>query len=364
MAGIISQKFVCLRDDPSASFYQHILIGQLSFRFPGNLPHHPDRLNRIFTHRGLRGEHDGIRTVEDSVGDVSYFGAGGTGGEDHRFKHLGGGNYRLAGAVALSDDIFLHQGDFFKRNIDAEVSPGDHDGITDGQNTVEFFHGQFFFNLGDERDIYFTPAQDFSYLHDIFRAINEGNSDIVRRLVCRKIDHLFQTVGYKRRRGAHAGQDDTATGGELPTDDYTACNFGLVHRNDFKLNGTIVNKNPGTHPGIFGKSDDIYRDDVFIAFYLTCGQDYLSAFHQRNGFLLHISDAVFRSRNVHEDSHRARKSRRQFPYHFHAGSVLVKAAVRQIEAGDIHTGFDELPDHGRGIGGRPDGADNPGALPG
>jgi hypothetical protein len=43
--------------------------------------------------------------------------------------------------------------------------------------------------------------------------------------------------------------------------------------------------------------------------------------------------------------------------------VLVEAAVRQIETGDIHTGFDELADDGRGIAGRPDGADNPGALP-
>ena len=55
-----------------------------------------DGLDRILADGRFAGEHDGVSSVVDGVGDVGDLGAGGAGIVDHRLEHLGRGDDRFA----------------------------------------------------------------------------------------------------------------------------------------------------------------------------------------------------------------------------------------------------------------------------
>ena len=88
-----------------------------------------DAFQRVFADGGFAAEHDGVGLLENGVGDVGDFGAGGHGGFDHAFEHVGGDDDRSADAQAGFDDAPLDDGQFFVGDFDAQIAARDHDAV-------------------------------------------------------------------------------------------------------------------------------------------------------------------------------------------------------------------------------------------
>ena len=105
------------------------LVHRVLFRHLGNIVHHRDGFERIFSRRALRREHDRIGAVIDGVGDVGHLGAGRYRRGDHAFQHLRRDDDRLARLARPGNDLLLDRRDFLYRHFDAKIATGNHDRI-------------------------------------------------------------------------------------------------------------------------------------------------------------------------------------------------------------------------------------------
>lgn len=106
-------------------------------------------LERVFADGGFVAKHDGVGAVNNGVGYVGDFGAGGAGFFHHGSEHLGGYDDGFFGFEAFVDDFLLQDHHFFLRHFDGQVPAGDHDGVgfvDDGVQVLDGFSG---FNFGD-----------------------------------------------------------------------------------------------------------------------------------------------------------------------------------------------------------------------
>ena len=66
------------------------------------------------------------------------------------------GHQRIAG---FQDDLFLHDGNFFRAHLHAQVAARDHHAVGDSENFVEIVYGFGLFQFGDHRRV-FSGARD------------------------------------------------------------------------------------------------------------------------------------------------------------------------------------------------------------
>ena len=135
------------------------LIGHAGFGFANNAVHHGHRLDRVAADGRFAGEHQRVAAIENGVGHVGSFGAGGPRALRHRIEHLcssDDGHERIA---CVRDDLLLHNWHFFGAHFNAEIAASDHDAIGDSQNFIEIIDRFGFFDLGDERRV-FAVASD------------------------------------------------------------------------------------------------------------------------------------------------------------------------------------------------------------
>ena len=83
-----------------------IIRAAAAFDAGGDAVKHLDALERVFADGGFAAEHDGVRLLENGVGDVSDFGAGGHGRLNHAFEHVGGDDDGAADMQAGLDNEY------------------------------------------------------------------------------------------------------------------------------------------------------------------------------------------------------------------------------------------------------------------
>ncbi len=108
----------------------------------------------MFALSGFAREHDGVGTVEDGVGDVADFGAGGAALLDHGFEHFGGDDDGSRALDGFVDHHLLQDGDACRADLDAEVSASDHDDVEGVENAVDVGDGFGALDLGDDGDVF------------------------------------------------------------------------------------------------------------------------------------------------------------------------------------------------------------------
>ena len=145
-----------------------------------------DGFDGIFSGGGLGGKHDGVGAIEDRVGDVGGFRAGGTRILGHGFEHLRGGDHRAASLPGAGDDHFLHDGHALGIHFHAEVAARDHDAVGDAQDGVQILDGFGFFELGDYRSVFSGAANQSLRQHDVLGMAHEADGDVVDILLERK----------------------------------------------------------------------------------------------------------------------------------------------------------------------------------
>ena len=104
------------------------------------------------TCRGLTREHNRGRAVVNRVCNVGNLGSRRTGIVYHRFEHFGCRNYSLSEKAALLYEVFLYRRNFYKGNLNTEVSSCDHYSVGNLADVVDIVNACAVFYLGDKVD--------------------------------------------------------------------------------------------------------------------------------------------------------------------------------------------------------------------
>ncbi len=113
--------------------------------------HHGDGFAGIAAARSFRRKHDGIAAVENGIGHVAGFGACGPRVFDHRLKHLGGRDHRLAPLGGAADHMLLNDWNFFRRHFHAQIAAGDHHAIGSFEDFFQVVDGLRLFQFRDQQ---------------------------------------------------------------------------------------------------------------------------------------------------------------------------------------------------------------------
>src|ERR1019366_2365245 len=133
----------------------HALVaaGEIIFGDLGDVGHRVDGDDGKFSDAGFTAEHDGVGTVENSVGDIADFGARRGALLDHALEHLRGDDDRLTGALAAADEVLLDDGNQRHVHLDPQIAARDHEAVAGVDDFVDVIDSLGFLNLGDEMDV-------------------------------------------------------------------------------------------------------------------------------------------------------------------------------------------------------------------
>ncbi|MNP35976.1 hypothetical protein D3C76_1293320 [compost metagenome] len=99
-------------------------------------------------------------------------------------------------------------------------------------------------------------------------------------------------------------------------------------------------------------------DAVLGAEHFLGGQNHGFTWYQLRVVRSHFADANFRTFDVEQDGNILVQLFGCFPDAADALRVLVQLSVGEVQAGDVHTGLDQLPEHFGAFAGGTDGADD------
>ena len=152
------------------------------------------------------GEHEGAGAVEHGVGHVADLGPGGRRRAQHRLEHLGGGDDRPAVGDAGGDDPLLVVGDVLQGAADAEVAPGHHDAVGDGDHLLEGVDRLLGLDLGHQhRPVGAARRPDPL---DVGPRAHEGDGHRVDVGLAHDVEQAQVLRGGRLQREAGGGQGD------------------------------------------------------------------------------------------------------------------------------------------------------------
>ena len=163
----------------NALVFKNAGIIQRRFRLLGNFSHGLHRLQRIFAGSSFSAQHNRIRTVKNSVGDVARLCARGTVAVNHAFKHLRGGNYRFGKPVAAADNILLHQRHNLGWDFHSQIAARYHNAVRNGDDFFNIFYTGMVFNFGDDAHLRATLLQNTADGQHVVRLLHKGRRHII-----------------------------------------------------------------------------------------------------------------------------------------------------------------------------------------
>lgn len=303
--------------------------------------HGADGFDGVFADAGFAGEHDGVGAVDDGVGDVGGFGAGGPGVVDHRVEHLGGDDDGLGVALGELDGSLLDDRDLFQGHFDAEVAAGDHDAVEGGDDVVDVFDCLGLFDLGDDGEASAFFVHDAVDVLDVVAAADEGEGDDVgadAQGPAEVVDVFFGEGGYG---DCDAGEVESLVVGDHAAFDDEGADAGAVDCGDFEGDAAVVYEDAFAGGDVGGEAFVGGAAGVAVAFVVFDGDGEFVAAFKEYGSFAEAAQADLRALKVCEDADAAAG--------FVGGladasvSLLVfgVGAVAEVEAGDVHSGFDQ-----------------------
>ena len=172
------------------------------------LGHDLDGTDRISAGSRLRREHDGRRSVVYRVRNVGDLGPRRTGIADHRFEHLGRRYHAFAEHTADGNELFLSCRDLLERDLDAEVSAGDHHAAADLADLKYVVDAGLVFNLRYDIDALAAVfIYETAHVLDVLTVRNERGGDVIDlvfdaekqvALILFRQEHLMQHLAGER----------------------------------------------------------------------------------------------------------------------------------------------------------------------
>ena len=128
-----------------------------------NARHGLNSLYRILTAGSFARKHQGICTVEDSVGNICNLGTCRTRILNHGVEHLCSYDYRLLSLHALGDDAALDTRDSLDRHLNTQITTGNHDTIAGFDDLIDVIYTLLVLNLGDDLDVAVMSIENILY---------------------------------------------------------------------------------------------------------------------------------------------------------------------------------------------------------
>ena len=138
---------------------------------------------RVFAHRCLGTQHDGIGAVEHRISHITHLGAGGHGVGDHALHHLGRSDGDFVHFPRHFDHAFLQRWHCGVTYLDRQVTTRNHDAVAGGQNFFQMWNGLKAFDLGNQPRLMLERlgsyiAQLARHFH-VCRAFGEAHRHVV-----------------------------------------------------------------------------------------------------------------------------------------------------------------------------------------
>src|SRR5690606_16708600 len=131
------------------------------------------------SHRELAGcrlarQHHGAGAIVDRVSHVGGFRASGARVLHHAFQHLGRGNHRLTGGLALGDDLLLEARDQLWTELYTHVAARHHHAVGGLDDRVEVLYDLRTFEFADNLGVSALLFDVFGEVDHLGRGTHEG----------------------------------------------------------------------------------------------------------------------------------------------------------------------------------------------
>ena len=304
------------------------------------------------------GQQDGIAPVQDGVVDVGDFGAGGGGGVDHRTEHLGGYGGYFAHFVGAAHHLFLDAGHFLHWHFHAQVAAGDHNAVHFVEDVVQVVHAFAAFQLCHYGGVAVELVEVGAGVADIVAGADEGEGYPVHFLRYAELQGDFVAFGDYGHIHGHIGEVDALVGGQVAADQHLSFDFQVGGEvQDFQADGAVGEEHAVAgaqvpQDGGFGEGE------ACVVIRVRGVDDGHGVAHIELDGVGHLSQSELVAAQILEDGDRAAVLAGGFADVGDDGGVFLQGAVGEVEAGDIHTGGDQLAEGLGGVGLGADGGDD------
>ncbi len=153
--------------------------------------HGLDAFQRIASGRSFARKHDGICAVNDGISDVTHLCARRARVLNHGVQHLGGHDNWLCCFQALAHNNLLNNRYLGRGQFYTQVTAGNHDRISLGQNLIKPFHCRWNLylchHLRHGKALWQELLHELLQIHHIFRSAHKRECNIVHVLLQRKL---------------------------------------------------------------------------------------------------------------------------------------------------------------------------------
>ena len=284
-------------------FFPHWKDRPQGLNIRGNGCQHFRGIHRELAHGRFAGQHDGVGAVQDCIGHIGGFGAGGPAVGGHRLEHLRGGNDRLAEPVGFPYELFLNNRDLCDRNFHPQIAACHHDAVSRLQNIVDMFERAGALDFCDQERIMAETGRGFPNGGNVGGVFDEGLADRIDTVFEGKRKAMPVVVGEGADAQIDAGQIEAFTGTQLPPDQHLAADLPAGRFQHLELDDAVVQKKPVPRPhGLrqFRKGD---RNPVDGPFDLFRGQGKDVADPQFDRLFGELAEPDLRAGKIGHDGH-------------------------------------------------------------
>lgn len=190
-------------------------VGNRVLGLQTGLVHLSDSLARVRALGSLARQHNAVGTVSDGVSNVTDLGTSGTRVLDHGLEHLGSTDDRLAGQVAHGNKLLLGSEDLGGRDLNTEITTGNHDTVRLSKNLGEVVETLAVLNLGDDLNVLALLTKDLADVLDVLGTADEGGKNHVNIVLDTKLKVGLVLLGESGQIDIGVRQVDTLLGGDI-----------------------------------------------------------------------------------------------------------------------------------------------------
>ena len=329
---------------------------------------HLDGLDRVLTGSGLAGQHNGVGTVINGVGDVGNFGARRARVLLHGVEHLRGGDDGLVGRVALGDDFLLDVRNELGLNLDAQVATGDHDAVGSLENLVKVLDAQGALDLREDRHVLAAVlAAQLADVLDGLAVADEGGRDVVDVLGEAEQDVLTVALGDGGQGDVDVGDVDALALADKAVVEDDAVHVLAVDGLDLEANQAVVDQDDGALLSLRRELLVVEGDVGGVAEPVLAGGlggdgDLVAGVDLDLGVALEQAGADLGALGVEQDADGLADLGGAAAHTLDAALMLLIGAMGEVEAGDVHARLQHLADSLVVVTGRAHGTNDLGAL--
>ena len=300
-------------------------------------PHHRlDRQPRILARGRLRGEHHRVGPVQDRVRHVARLRARRARVRHHRLQHLSRGDHGTTHVVRQRDDLLLRKRNLLEWQLDAEIAARHHDGVRRQHDALDVRERRVLLDLRDNQQP--LGNEGAQQLH-VLRAAHEAEREVIHVLVDRERDVGAILLGQRRRAHEDAGKIHPLVAAQRPAVQHARPHAWFFHIHDDQLQQAVVDEHTVADVKVVRMPLIRHRD--FGGVHGVLGRErHLGAVLERKR-RRNVADANPRTLQVAKDRDRTVELFRDGPHQSDRFAVLLVRPVREVDARDVHSRFDE-----------------------